>query len=299
MSNPSFVKVVQPLLNQEAELELFDAWKDARDNGDTREENRLFKQITIQFSPIVSKAVNKMKGYGLDRDDVLGEALLALSRAAIDFKPELGYRFGTYASTCVLSTLYTYVTKNYFITNVCANSKNKKVFFRLRRIMAEQTRNDGQPVEMTYDHAIDLAKTLEVDVDTVITMSNIMRDPYNSLNQPVGDDSDGAMLTHQDLLVSLVTPQDKELENKQLAALHSKLIDDALQTLDHRTRDIVADQLLRPEGERVTLEELGDRFSISKERARQVRETGKKKVKKHISEQLQNLDLNAMELFLD
>lgn len=296
MSTPSFVKTVRPLLTREEELDLFARWRVARDTGSRRLENQLFQQIVIQFSPITKKIVKKMNGYGLDQDEMMNEALLALTRAVIDFDPSLGFRFGTYAGSCVLTTLYTYVTKNYFITNVCANSKNKRVFFRLRRIMAEHVRLSGQ-ISITGEMCETLAEQLGVDVDTIHSMSVLLREPYSSLNQLVSDGSDtGDGLTQQDLLMSDDLHQEEQLAGKEINLIHHELIHNALATLDDRTRGIVEEQVLRPEGSRVTLEELGERYSISKERARQIREIGLAKIKKYISQELDERMLTPAEI---
>lgn len=278
---PDFVKTMQPLLSREVELVLFDEWQEARRRKDRRRENALFQQIITQYSPIVKKLTKKMRGYGLDQTEVMSEALLALTKAAIDFEADKGFRFGTYASACILNSLYTYVTKNYFIVNVCSNNKNKKAFFSLRRVLMKQVKETGN-AELTYEMAKSISDDLDIDVETIQSMAVLLRDPYSSLNQLVGDGTDEDSATRQDMLVSQDRPQDDVLSGQQSVLLQHKLIREALASLDERSRVIVESQSLTPEGERITLEELGDTFKISKERARQIRDASLEKIRLHI-----------------
>jgi RNA polymerase sigma-32 factor len=287
LNTPDFVKTMHPLLSREDELVLFEQWQEARSAGNRRVENRLFQQIATQYSPIVKKLVKKMRGYGLDQNDMMSEALLALTRAALDFDPSKGFRFGTYANSCVINSLYTYVTKNYFMTNVCSNGKNKRLFFSLRRAMMEQARITGS-AELSYELAATIAAGMEIEVETVLAMSALLRDPYSSLNQTLGNDPDGDELTRQDMLVSTEISQDDQMEEQELVVLHKDLIDAALASLDTRASDIVRAQVLTPEGERITLEELGERYHISKERARQIRDASLERIRAHIGKSLKD-----------
>lgn len=281
--NANFVKVATTLLTRDEETELFEQWREAREAGDRRAENRLFQQITVQFSPIVAKLVRKMQGYKLDPDDLTSEALLGLAKAAIDFDPDKGFRFGTYASNCVINTLFTYITKQYFITNVCSNNKNKKAFFGLRRHMAKQIRETGSS-ELTEETAQQLATTMEIDVEIVKMMNGLLRNPYNSLNVTLGEDDDST--TQQDMLESREPSQDDYMEGRQLEILHKQLITGALDTLDDRSRSIIQRSVLVDEDDRATLEQLGADFSISKERVRQIREKATGLINSNIRSQM-------------
>lgn len=292
-SIPSFVKVSTTLLSREEEEALFEQWREAREAGDTRTENILFEKISTQYSPIVVKLAKKMRGYRLDPDELLSEALMGLVKAAIDFDPDRGFRFGTYASNCVINTLYTYVTKNYFMANVCSNSKNKRVFFGLRRHMAKQIKECGHS-ELTPEAAQELATSMDVHVDIIYMMNTLLNDPYSSLNQTVLDDD--ASVTKQDLLVGDGPTQDDLVEEKQLKALRGQLINGALNTLDDRARVIVEKSLLVEEDQRATLEQLGNHFSISKERVRQIREKATGEIRKSVRHQLMARGFNPRDL---
>ena len=292
----NFIKNTCVMLSQEEEIKLFNDWLSAKDAGKSFTADKLFEQIIIQYSPIVNKIVTKMQGYRLDPNELTSEALVALSKAAIDFDINSGFRFATYATKCITGSLYTYITKNYFMTNVCTNSKNKKVFFRLRNIMAEKYRT-GSSVEMNQEWAEELATQLDVDADTVQMMHIVINAPYSSLNTKISEE-DGDSTTHQDMLMSDDLTQDDSLEIRQLNVLHKQLIDEALETLDGRTATIIRKQTLCDKGDKATLEDLGEEFDISRERVRQLRVKGLEDISKHIQTELELRAFDPSEIFI-
>lgn len=291
MPNPSFVKIVTPLLPVDEEKKLFREWSEARDAGKSRRANFLFERIIVQYSPIVSKMARKMAGYKMDPEDMVAEGLAGLAKAAIEFDQERGFRFGTYARNCVRNTMFTHIAKNFSVTNPCANNKNKKLFFGLRRIINEKFKGqDGE--EFTHEMAQEIAVHMDVTVDMVNMMNNYIREPHVSLNQPVSIGSgDNGTMTKQDYLESPYMHQTDYIEREQLNVLQKQLIGEALNTLDPRSRYIVEKQTLQPDGTVMTLDELGKRFSISKERARQVREKAKLDIGAFVKNRLRQMHL--------
>lgn len=287
-----FIKATQTLLNREEELELFELWWIARECGYRKEENKLFSQIITQFSPIIKKLVRKMNGYNMDYDEMTSEALYALVAAAINFDRELGIRFGTYASICVTRSLFTFVTKNYFITNVCANQYNKKLFFRLRRIMSEHiaaTGNMTLPLDKIEEIAVEVGTTPKV----VENMCVMIREPFQSLNQKLGDSEDS--MTREDLLESNDLEQSEKIGMQQTNDLIHQLVNGAISELDERSQVIIREQALREDNQ--TLDALGRQFSVSKERIRQVRNKAQGEVARIITDKLAALNMTPADLF--
>ena len=293
-----FIKTTHTLLTRDEELHLFDAWYVSKRDENTREANRLLERIVIQFSPLVKKMVNRMKGYNMDPDELTSEALVGIVHAANNFDSSMGFRFGTYASNCIRNTLFSYITKNYFMTDVCSNSKNKKMFFRLRREMSDQIKRTGK-TELTHENIEALAVSLDVGVDAIYEMSNLLREPYQSLNQVLQDD-DQAMVTRQDMLSSEEVNgdigQERELALVQTDAFRKKLITEALDTLDERTRYILESQRLG-EDDPMTLNEIGLERGISKERVRQLRNRGEEVIRAHARMRLRDMGMTPADLF--
>lgn len=290
------IKVARKMLPREEEFELFEKWFEARSNGSRRLEDQLFSKIIIQFSPIVHKMVKKMKGYRIDKQDMISEGLLGLTRAANNFDPSLGLRFGTYASNCVMNTLFTYVTKQYSITNACSSGKNKKLFFSLRRIMSEQIQLSGD-TNMTPELIQNVANEIGVTVDDVKAMNHILHEPYQSLNETAGNDDEDDSMSRQDMVESREINQEEQLEVTQLEALRNQILSDAIQTLDTRAQYIITEQTLRDDNDTLTLEVLGKKFGISKERARQIKEKAKTDINTYFTKVLKDKNIDVSDLF--
>lgn len=271
------------MLTREEEEELFERLRICKENGDHRGTDRVLQKIVTQFTPLASKLVRKMAGYDLDRDDLMSESLLALSSAAHRFDPSKGFRFATYAQSWIRGMLFSYVTKNYFMPSVCTNSKTKRLFFSLRRYASRHIKEHGEFI-LTDDLKEQISNDLDVPIEEIERMNNVMRQPYESLNVRIGDeDSDSSK---QDMIPSEdSTPEEFTTETSEYR-FHAKLINTALSRLTEREREIIKGQVLTDKEDNHTLGILGDRFGISRERVRQIRNSAMKKVEKSIRSQI-------------
>jgi len=272
-------------LTLEEEKSIFQQLTDLKATGKDRLADRVAGRIALQYSPIIGKAVRKMRGYNLDRDELISEGWLGMSWAIQHFDMEKGFRFSTYARSTITLHMYTYIMKNVFITNVCTNRKNKKLFFKLRELVATELK---QSDELTTEWYEKTAAELKVDVKSIKTMNDIMREPYQSLNTTIGDDAD---LTKQDVLISHYPIAEDEIGDTQTQELGVELLTNALNTLDGRTKDIVISQMLQDDGEKETLETLGHRHDISKERVRQIRISGIDKINEQIQLEMEQRNI--------
>lgn len=289
----SFVKPIRKLLTEQEEQEKFIAWKQTREAGDEKKAKKLFEELILHYTPIIRKWAKKMSGYGIDPDDLISEGLLALVQAAERFDLSLGNRFSTFASCYIKGTLFAYVSKNYFLTNVCSSSVNKKLFFSMRGYMVREVRRTGT-FELTDDLIREMAKKFEVKPEDIIRMHHLLRSPYESLQEVVAGEDEGG-LTKEDLLECPNMNAEDQLIQTTTDDYRKTLIQVAMTKLDHRERAIFQAQLLQDNSD--TLEELGNQFHISKERVRQIRNNATDKVKKSVIEQMARSRITPTELF--
>lgn len=274
---PDFIKSYVKLLTVDQEIELFANWRDALQKGETVKANRIYEKIISQYSPIAVKAVNRVLGYQINDDDLMGEALLSLSVSAQKFDPSKGTRFATYAHFCIHKDLLGYISKNYFMTNMCSNTKTKKAFFNLNKMLEIHTRKNP---EATRDSALSaIADHLDMDVDSLKVISDLLAQPYQSIHQPVGDDAMLMDIIPSDTPDAETTNVLSDLEIKQ-----KDMINRAIGELDDRSKSIYYEQIIGDEdGNLTTLTDLGKRYGISAERVRQVRDVAHTKVDNHIA----------------
>lgn len=281
----AFVRPVQTMLTQEQELELFQQLRTYVDSEQHKRAERVLQEIVTHFTPLVTKSVKKMSGYNLEYEEMVSEALLALTEAAYRYDPSKGFRFATYAQSWIKGMLFSFITKNYFMSNVCTNQTNKKLFFALRRYIAQHLREHGEFV-LTTELKQKMSEELGASPEDIERMNNIMRQPYESLNEMVGgEDSE---MSRQDMLHSDEQSAEDSVMEVNGYKFQSRIVRTALSHLTDRERRIVMKQILSEDGESNTLEVLGNEFGISRERVRQVRNTAMKKVEASIRTQVAN-----------
>ena len=254
-----------PVLEAEHELELARRW---REDGD----EAALHELTEAYMRLVISMATKFRNYGLPMGDLVQEGNVGLMQAAARFEPEREVRFSTYSSWWIRSAMQDYILRNWSIVRTGTTSAQKSLFFNLRRLRAK-IRDHGS-AQMTDAQRADIARTLRVPVRDVEHMEGRMAGGDRSLNAPAGEDGDAEL---QDLLPGdMGDPEDLIMEvnthQKQKAWIAR-----AMAALNPREILIIKERKLKDES--VTLETLGTRLGISKERVRQIESAALKKLK--------------------
>jgi RNA polymerase sigma-32 factor len=245
-----------PLLTAGHERELAERW---RDQGDQRALDEL---ITAYLRLVVAMAA-RFRHYGLPMSDLVQEGNVGLMQAAARFEPEREVRFSTYAAWWIRSAMQDFVLRNWSIVRTGTTSAQKSLFFNLRRLRARI--GDVGDAVMGFEARQRVAQALGVPEHDVEAMAARLSAPDRSLNAPLTEEGEGEW---QDMLADAAAgPEDDAMESHDTAA-RAQLVRDALCDLSDRERLIIRERKL--EEESVTLEALGERLGISKERVRQI-----------------------------
>jgi RNA polymerase sigma-32 factor len=254
-----------PLLEAENERALARAW---RDHGD----EKALHQLTSAYLRLVIAIAARFRAYGLPMGDLVQEGSIGLMQAAARFEPEREVRFSTYASWWIRSAIQDFILRNWSIVRTGTTAAQKSLFFNLRRLRA-LIREDGRETLSTEGRAA-IAKKLLVSVEDVERMESRIAAGDRSLNAAVGVEGETEW---QDLVAD-----DRPLPEEQVMAKtdrhhRDEWLQGALSALSNRELVIIKERRLREEGE--TLEALGQKLGISKERVRQIEQTALKKLK--------------------
>ena len=244
-----------PLLTREEEHELAVKWVE---EGDREAGRRL---VTSNLRLVVKLANEYRRGYQ-NLLDLVQEGNVGLVKAVDKFDPYRGVKLSTYAGWWIRAYILKYILNSWRLVKIGTTQAQRKLFFNLRK---QQAALKAAGVEPTAEN---IAEALDVSTDEVVEMQKRLAAPDASLNAPLrGDDGEGR--TRMDVLEDevSVTPEEgvgdhefKHLLQDKLRRFGSDLSGRELQIFDER---LMSD-------EPVTLQELGDRWGVSRERARQI-----------------------------
>jgi RNA polymerase sigma-32 factor len=237
-----------------------------RENGDVDAAQML---IMANLRNVVRIAMD-YEGYGLPMEDIIQEGTIGLMIAVKKYDPRKGYRLMTYAVWWVKAMIHDYILKFFSQVKIGTTKLQKKLFYGLNRLAREEAVTDD-PIERR-SHAI--SARLDADprqVEEIISRLSV-RD--QSLNSPVATDSDASFIDF--LSDSRSNPEDRMLE-KERGDYVKDQIEIALMKLTEREQDIARARLMAENP--ATLEDLGKKHKISKERVRQIENAVRLKLK--------------------
>lgn len=248
-----------PYLERSQELDLVRRWINRRDQ-------QALHALTLAHMRLVLSLAFKFRRYGLPLADLIQEGHIGLLEAAARFDPQREVRFATYATWWVRAAMQDHILRNWSIVRGGTSSKQKALFFNLRklraRIAANGSASDGR---QTYE---EIARALKVSVKDVAQMDARFSGADLSLDAPMRDDDGGGSTPRIEGLVSEEVTPDEAAQRSIDGERHHGWLNDAMAMLNARERQIIKARRLRENG--ATLEELGQEFGISKERVRQI-----------------------------
>lgn len=266
-SDLAYVKAIMhmPLLNKDEEAALTKAWYEDRDE-------KAHHKIIQSYSRLVVSMAIRFRHYGLPLSDLIQEGTLGLLQASIRFEPNRDVRFATYAKWWIRSAMQDYILRNWSIVRTGSTSAQKTLFFNLKRLRVQLT--DVTAEHMSQEEKERISKELHVAYKDVEEMENRLAIHDLSLSNTLGDDVAESWV--DTLVDEHPTPEAVVIENHD-AELRRNWIQDAIKTLTPREQTIILGRRLSQTP--VTLEEMGKKLNISKERVRQLETKALRKMK--------------------
>ena len=260
------------LLDAETEVALARAW---RDEGD---EQALHRLVTAYLRFAISMAA-KYRRYGAPMNDLIQEAGVGLMKAASKFDPDRGVRFSTYAVWWIKASIQDYVMRNWSLVRTGSTSAQKSLFFNLRRVKAKieaEIGMDGRD-PTSYEIRREIAAELGVPLPDVDMMDARLSGADFSLNATqAGEEGREWVETLEDN-----SPQAEETVSRRSDLDHARsLLNEAFEALTDRERMIITARKLADAPE--TLQSLGLKLELSKERVRQLEAQALRKMRQRL-----------------
>ena len=247
-----------PALSTEEEVALAENLNNENDLGAAKK----LIMHNLRYVVFIAKSYS---GYGLNLSDLIQEGNIGLMKAVKKYDPEKNLKLITFAVYSIKSEIHEFVIKNWKIVKVATTKAQRKLFFNLRS-------KKGNLSNLTSNEALLIAKDLGVGVDDVIEMEKRM---YSSDLAIEDKDEDNYSPTIH--LKSNELKPDEILENEEKSFLSKKLYK-VIDNLDERSKDIISSRWLS--SQKATLEDLSNKYGISRERVRQIENESILKLKK-------------------
>ena len=277
-----FVKAAMTakFLEREEERALAVSWKDNRD------ESALHELASAHMRLVIALAA-RFRHYGLPLADLIQEGHVGLLEAAARFEPERDVRFSTYATWWIRASIQDYILRNWSIVRGGTSSAQKALFFNLRRLRAKLSQNPGVGGTASMFNTIALA--IGVSPADVELMDTRLSGSDVSLNAPVSDGDSVSNSERVDFLVDDRPLPDETVGEQIDGDRRVSWLNAALSVLSDRELKIVRERRLVEEA--ATLEALGSRLGISKERVRQIENRALEKLRKALAQHDETLAL--------
>jgi len=227
------------------------------------------KLVTSNLRFVV-KIAHEYRLYGVKLIDLIQEGNIGLMHAVKKFDPYKGYRLISYAVWWIRAYMQNFIIKSWSLVKIGTTQAQRKLFFKLNQVkqkVAGMSRDNPDYKE--------LAEMLNVTEREMEEMDLRLSNRDLSLNATIDSDSDSTFI---DQLVDEGESQEDSVIKNQEMALVKQNIAGALQTLNERENYIITHRIMSDTPE--TLQEIGSRFNITRERARQIEKEALKKLRK-------------------
>jgi len=261
------------LLTREEEVDLAIRVREKKD------QKAAYILVTSNLRLVVKIAMDFHRYWTKSLLDLIQEGNVGLLQAVRKFDPYRGIKFSYYASFWIKAYMLKFIMENWKLVKIGTTQTQRKLFFNLAKERDKLITQGFEPEPRL------LADRLDVKEKEVEEMSQRLGGGEVSINAPVGDDGKevyGSFLPDATAAVDeqLFEKQSREVLLSKLEEYRSKLSGKELDIFDNR---IMAENP-------VTLQELGEKYQISRERVRQIQERIVKNIKKWLTEQIPNFE---------
>ncbi len=242
-----------PLLTAEEEFKLA---VELKKNNDIEAAEKLIVS-NLRF---VVKIAHEYRNYGIKLTDLIQEGNIGLMHAVKKFDPYKGYRLISYAVWWIRAYMQNYIIKSWSLVKIGTTQAQRKLFFKL-----SQAKKRLENLSEKNPEFSEIAESLGVKEVELAEMDLRLSHRDLSLDAFISEDGES---THMDSLAYEGEDQEISLIKKEEMALVKRNIAGALAKLNEKEKYIIKHRVMADHPE--TLQEIGNRYDITRERARQI-----------------------------
>ena len=256
------------ILEKDEEFKLINDWKDNRNPKSLQKILNSYLRLAVSYA-------KKYSSYGLSLDDLTHEGVLGIMHALDKFDTSKDFRLSTYASWWIRASIQDYILKNWSVVRTGSTASQKALFFNLKKI--KQQINNVSREFMGQEEIDKVSSMLNVKSLEVQNMESRLTGGDLHLNQKVDNESENDLM---DLLQDERQNPEESYEDFNDKSVKRNYIKAAIDSLNDREKTIINLRKFREKS--ITLDELGQKLKISKERVRQIETKALEKLRKVI-----------------
>lgn len=268
-----------PLIPREEETRI------AREYVASQDPKLAYRLVTANLRLVV-KIAWEYRRAAFNLLDLIQEGNVGLMQGVKKYDPERGVKLSTYAAWWIRAYIIRYLMDNWRLVKLGTTQAQRKIFFNLRKEKEKLAREGFEPETRL------LAERMNVSEQDVIDMDHRLGNNEFSIDAPVSDESS---LSYSDRLAQGGQAVDDRLAEAEVARSFRRELDAFAKTLVPDSKEQYLFEMRLVADEPLTLQEVGDHFRISRERARQIEARMIQRLKQYMREHLPDFDQLSLE----
>jgi RNA polymerase sigma-32 factor len=239
------------------------------------------EMLVISNLRFVVKIAHEYRNYGIKLADLIQEGNIGLMHAVKKFDPYKGYRLISYAVWWIRAYIQNFIIKSWSLVKIGTTQAQRKLFFKLGQAKKKlEALSQKNPEFGEIAESLGVKETEIAEMDQRLTYRDLSLDSY------IGQEGETSHLDHltyegEDQETSLIKKEEMDIVKRNIAG--------ALTNLNERESYIVRNRIMTDKPK--TLQEIGNKYNITRERARQIEKQALKKLRLAIPYSGKELDL--------
>ena len=264
------------LLTREEEVEL---GKRIQEQGDT---DAAYRLVTSNLRLVVKIALEFQRVWMQNLLDLIQEGNIGLMQAVKKFDPYKNVKFSYYASFWIKAYILKFIMDNWRLVKIGTTQGQRKLFFKLKKEKQRLIEEGFDPKPKLLSQRLGVSEREIIDMDQRLDGWDV------SLDSPVKEGSDTGRIEF--ISEGSVSAEDRVAKKEIEALLHNKVAVFRKQMTDRELE--IFDQRIFSDSP-VTLQEIGDRYGISRERVRQIEKNVIKKMREFFRNEIPDFEVYA------
>jgi len=261
------------LLTKEEEHQLAVNYRESKDK------DAAYRLVTGNLRLVVKIALEFHRAWVMNLLDLIQEGNVGLMQAVKKFDPYQGVRLSSYASFWIRAYILRFILDNWRLVKIGTTQAQRKLFFNLQKEKAklEELGYAAEPKQ--------IAEAMGVKEKEVIQMDQRMSSWEASLDSPIKGDTERSLM---DFLPAKEDSIEKNLAKNEIQSLVATKLNEFKKTIKDKELYLFENRILTEKP--ATLQEIGDNYGITRERARQIEERLLRKIKAFLETEIPGIE---------